>query len=406
MLSKIRLIRFISSSFVWLLLLLLSTNNSSSIFAYASTSSSSTTTTIDQPLTKIPKSHSNRYYPEGRISSSRKGRSSGPPFWVPSSQINEEGYLDKTYCRIPGEFEVGEDAIQGVHHKSNLNKTPYVRIRQVPGDGNCLFHSVAICLSKVDSKKGSVDYSYIRDAKNSFLYDDLHERALQLRQHAVDYLTEARPNQKLYVMGKEYLRAKDLLEVAVQPFDCTVEEYCICMRKEKYWGGGPEVVALCNLMKRPIHLYELYAPKKGNDFRLRRMACFGSPKFDKNEALHILSADSRFPDVTPGKQEARGNHFLAIFPEEEVEALSRRKKKRKILRGGGVNNNNNKEGIINPSRQDKVSTATTAAPSSSSSSSSSSDKIISSWYKLSDKVQTIQQTMVSKLLTKLGVGID
>ena len=38
-------------------------------------------------------------------------------------------------------------------------------------------------------------------------------------------------------------------------------------------------------------------------------------KIDQKEALHILSTDSRFPDVTPGKQLAMGNHFMSLFPE-------------------------------------------------------------------------------------------
>ena len=44
------------------------------------------------------------------------------------------------------------------------------------------------------------------------------------------------------------------------------------------------------------------------------MACFGSPKFDRKEPLHILSADSRFPDIEPKRIRRVGNHFLALFP--------------------------------------------------------------------------------------------
>lgn len=44
------------------------------------------------------------------------------------------------------------------------------------------------------------------------------------------------------------------------------------------------------------------------------MACFGSPKYDRKEPLHILSADSRFPDVEPKRIRRVGNHFLALFP--------------------------------------------------------------------------------------------
>ena len=44
------------------------------------------------------------------------------------------------------------------------------------------------------------------------------------------------------------------------------------------------------------------------------MACFGSPRYDRREPLHILSADSRFPDVEPKRIRRVGNHFLALFP--------------------------------------------------------------------------------------------
>ena len=171
------------------------------------------------------------------------------------------------------------------------------------------------------------------------------------------------------------------------------------MRKPSEWGGGPEIVVLANVLRRPIHVYELQACTADDDdkvdgdvdatangersggitggssitrrpswlnggsnsngggllrramnlrhgcsttaitarggafasssgtgvqgevavapsgWRLRRIACFGSPKFDRaNTAVHILSADSRFPDLKPGDQLPNGNHFLALFP--------------------------------------------------------------------------------------------
>jgi len=125
------------------------------------------------------------------------------------------------------------------------------------------------------------------------------------------------------------------VEAAAAQYNITGEEYCGLMRKESYWGGGPEIVALCNVLRRPIHVYELTSSvvsgsgvdSDGNsdgsnnggfegkkEFELRRMACFGSPKFDRREPLHILSADSRFPDIAPGRQLRSGNHFLALFP--------------------------------------------------------------------------------------------
>ncbi len=151
-------------------------------------------------------------------------------------------------------------------------------------------------------------------------------------------------------------------------------EYCELMAKDAYWGGGPEIVALCNVLKRPIHVYELvdarrvgveaeetlsveetcekvtgdnlscvhcgggttaiqhdmmhderntvpthsrqtrHKPAINRVFYLRRMAAFGSPKFDDKEPLNILSADSRFPDLDPRYALDNGNHFLAMFP--------------------------------------------------------------------------------------------
>eukprot|EP00546_Thalassionema_frauenfeldii_P004840 CAMPEP_0178925422 /NCGR_PEP_ID=MMETSP0786-20121207/17903_1 /TAXON_ID=186022 /ORGANISM="Thalassionema frauenfeldii, Strain CCMP 1798" /LENGTH=91 /DNA_ID=CAMNT_0020600301 /DNA_START=93 /DNA_END=364 /DNA_ORIENTATION=+ len=42
----------------------------------------------------------------------------GVKLWNPSSQIDEDGFLSKTYRRLPSELEVGRDAIEGIHHKS------------------------------------------------------------------------------------------------------------------------------------------------------------------------------------------------------------------------------------------------------------------------------------------------
>jgi hypothetical protein len=192
-----------------------------------------------------------------------------------------------------------------------------VKIRQVPGDGNCLFHSLSVCLAKVEN--GS-----------HFCFDNLKQLQIMstsLRERAVDFLS-SNPRRMLFLQGKEYLRAKDLVEAAASQYSVSGQEYCDTMRQNSYWGGGPEIVALCNLLQRPIHVYELTSQDR--QFRLRRMACFGSPKFDRREALHVLSADSRFPDVHPGKHLEIGNHFLAIFPQ------SIPRMKRRTMRGGGL----------------------------------------------------------------------
>jgi hypothetical protein len=63
------------------------------------------------------------------------------------------------------------------------------------------------------------------------------------------------------------------------------------MRNDYFLGGGPEIVALVNVLRRPSQVYELWCkrPKRFAIWR-RRMACYGSLNFDRREPLHILSA--------------------------------------------------------------------------------------------------------------------
>eukprot|EP00565_Helicotheca_tamesis_P003256 CAMPEP_0185727904 /NCGR_PEP_ID=MMETSP1171-20130828/3448_1 /TAXON_ID=374046 /ORGANISM="Helicotheca tamensis, Strain CCMP826" /LENGTH=328 /DNA_ID=CAMNT_0028396549 /DNA_START=228 /DNA_END=1212 /DNA_ORIENTATION=- len=261
----------------------------------------------------------------------------------PVKKIDDDGFLTETYRCLPGDWEI-EANIGGKHGPrsrrfAKLSTLP-VSVRQVPGDGNCLFHSISagLCLALNGT------HVCMRDITS------LRSNSAWLRQSAVDCLSR-NPRRLLFLQGNEYLRAKDLVDAAAAQYDMTGEKYCDLMRKDSYWGGGPEIVALCNVLKRPIHVYELTAvseeairsddnPKMSSSegqstartatqFRLRRMACFGSPKFDRKEPLHILSADSRFPDVAPGRQMTSGNHFLAMFP------LTKSAQKSAVVRGGG-----------------------------------------------------------------------
>ena len=310
-------------------------------------------------------------------------RSTRPPFisnrilddetpWNHSPRIDTNGFLTDTYTRIIGEWEKNTN-IGGKYgprsgHTKQLESIP-VTVRQVPGDGNCLFHSLSVVLSFVENGR---HLNWKGTAENSL--DDrmrMYDRSELLRQQAVDMLSEdectvkgstqhflgfpRRRPRLLFLQGNEYLHRRELLQIASSQYDISGEEYCGCMRKDGYWGGGPEIVALCNVLRRPIHVYELidikpsprqnrktikYSNKmepisrqKGHswwkdneesnrhrtfpskpEFRLRRMACFGSPKFDDKEAIHILSTDCRFPDIRPGQQSSTGNHFMAVFP--------------------------------------------------------------------------------------------
>mmetsp|Transcript_3877 Transcript_3877/g.8669 ORF Transcript_3877/g.8669 Transcript_3877/m.8669 type:complete len:440 (+) Transcript_3877:111-1430(+) len=271
------------------------------------------------------------------LSSPAQSHASYHPPWNPSPKIDPSGFLSENYTRLPGEWEPlanirGKHGPRNVHRYEQLLEKP-MQIRQVPGDGNCLFHSIAACL-----------HYELNDGRCHLPMDSydcigkLRVKSLELRNNAVDVLQNVERNgrRKLFLQGEEYLEAHELLGAAAAQFDLEGEEYCELMRKESYWGGGPEIVALCNYLQRPIHIYELMPAdeasnnqandnnsnnqgcnnmkKTSTQFTLRRMACFGSPKFDRREPLHILSADSRFPDIEPRRIRKVGNHFLALFP--------------------------------------------------------------------------------------------
>lgn len=298
-----------------------------------------------------------------RVAASFGDRGHFPP-WNPSPNIDKDGFLVPTYDRMPGDWE--EDV--KLRKKDRINgQNARAVIRQVPGDGNCLFHSISVAWAH------ATNGTHL-EMRSPETMEWLYRHSAKLRQLAVDCLEEQR--KLLFLQGHEYLKATDLVEAAAAQYGISGSEYCDLMRQESYWGGGPEIVALCNVLQRPIHVYELHVPEEdeaqgrekrrfisqnrigckssSSSFVLRRMACFGSPKFDRAPALHILSADSRFPDVRPGEQLESGNHFLAIFPEQKRTFKPEEGKKQRI-RGGGNEDNRNKalerDGLQSPSSE-------------------------------------------------------
>ena len=304
-----------------------------------------------------------------RVAASFGDRGHFPP-WNPSPNIDEDGFLVPTYNRMSGEWEKEVK----LRKKDRINRQNSLAvIRQVPGDGNCLFHSISVAWAH------ATNGTHL-EMRSPETMEWLYRHSAKLRQLAVDCLEEQR--KLLFLQGHEYLKATDLVEAAAGQYGITGSEYCDLMRQESYWGGGPEIVALCNVLQRPIHVYELHVPEddendedpsqsrdrskfryqhrmgcksSSSSFVLRRMACFGSPKFDRAPALHILSADSRFPDVRPGEQLESGNHFLAIFP-EQTKSFKPEEEKKQRIRGGG-NERNKSLG-----QEEKLSPSTTESP--------------------------------------------
>ncbi|CAM9208562.1 unnamed protein product [Discosporangium mesarthrocarpum] len=182
-----------------------------------------------------------------------------------------------------------------------------MRARQVPADGNALFHSLSAAHEFYETgEHPSVDLEVINPKAQAF------------RQSAVDYLkSQYDANKEVYVEGRT-MSARELVGLIAEKSDMRSDEYLRAMRSDSMWGGGPEIVAMTSVLQRPIHVYELAST--GLRFGVRRMATFGSPLYDsKGKPLHLLSTYSQFPDTQPSKtQTDQGNHFVPLFPEEDM----------------------------------------------------------------------------------------
>lgn len=219
----------------------------------------------------------------------------GLNFNSPYAQVEEKNIgkvvpLSDNPCFLPSEYEVkGEENMR-------------FNVRQVPGDGGCLFHSLAVCMK------------FQRDKDHPPFFDlDLRELSDKLRKTSVKVLRS--PTLCLAMESGEEITSSELLKMVAANYNITETEYLQQMLIPNTWGGGPEIVALSNHFKRPIHVYELHTQGTiRKHFQLKICAKFGSPAFDTKSPLNILCADGRFPNIAPGFQKDIGDHFLALFP--------------------------------------------------------------------------------------------
>jgi len=126
------------------------------------------------------------------------------PPWNPSPSIDEMGFLMGQYTRVPGEWE-SEVKIRRKHIKG-LQKP--AMIRQVPGDGNCLFHSISMCYAHA-ANGTHVD---LRDPEN---LEWLYENSACLREKAVNCLEKQK---LLFLQGSERVTSENLVQAASQQY--------------------------------------------------------------------------------------------------------------------------------------------------------------------------------------------
>jgi hypothetical protein len=129
------------------------------------------------------------------------------PAWNHSAQIDSQGFLSCPYKLHPGSWE--HSARIGGKYGPNSPLTPQLKdktvtIRQVPGDGNCLFHSLSTALCWVEEgvhldydqgyqssttmRKGKRHCSKYGEEGRECPSLELKDRSKILRQIAVDVL--------------------------------------------------------------------------------------------------------------------------------------------------------------------------------------------------------------------------
>ena len=301
----------------------------------------------------IPRSTNTRQYSHlsstssSSTSKTNNNHNNHNPPWNKSTNINKDGFLTKYYKRIQGDWEIesnhnnnnnnnDDDNTDNDNQHNYINLGKYTKIikdvndrvliRQVPGDGNCLFHSITVSLGFIcnsthidmvgsgssssssssssisSSSSKSSSSSSIRIQHNHQYQHDIHhlyQHSQYLRQKAVDILS-SNPRRLLFLQGNEYLRARDLVNAAAAQYNLSGEEYCDLMRKESYWGGGPEIVALCNYLKRPIHVYELCSISDNDDTTSSSTSSSENDDFERIEEDNII--------MEGGNGNNNGNH--------------------------------------------------------------------------------------------------
>lgn len=179
------------------------------------------------------------------------------------------------------------------------DKAQRFAVRQVPGDGGCLFHAISACL-------------YFRHLGRHVAFDGkLRQLSNELRNLSVAVLES---DDWLFVMDDQPVRSSALVDFVAQHYNLSRQEYCDRMRSPSAWGGGPEIVALANHFRCPIHVFGLCPAGFSNrSFRFELIARFGNPLFAAEEPICLLNVDGRFPDLPAGDVQPP-DHFLALFP--------------------------------------------------------------------------------------------
>jgi hypothetical protein len=194
--------------------------------------------------------------------------------WKSSFAVLLVSFLQLSRCSI--NFD-GNSFADKLFHVQDDNSTLW-KLRNVPGDGSCLFHSLSswVC--------------FIINGQHKY-FDDQHREASSLLRHlSVEMLENSHD---LFLENDECIKSSDLVEMVSAFYNMTAQEYLQNMRLPKTWGGGPEIVAISNYFRCPINVYELAQNYSSSSPHLRKSAQFGEKYCNSSGCFHILCVDGR-----------------------------------------------------------------------------------------------------------------
>jgi hypothetical protein len=184
-------------------------------------------------------------------------------------------------------------------------------LRNVPGDGDCMFLAVALATQL----SMGLDHSVTGE-------DDL-PRLESMAQETRNVVSRVLQSSGSLVIDKDQppVSARALLASAVAKEDTTTEDYLERLetigRLGGMYGGGPELAVLSNILRRPISIFELASDDllTEKECRIERQGtfgCFDDPLPEDSAIpfswhLHILVVD-----VSPHEK-----HACVLLPEPE-----------------------------------------------------------------------------------------
>jgi hypothetical protein len=237
---------------------------------------------------------------------------------IVQSHLTSIAALEKDNWFIPGCFHLlllhDPNKNNDTQLSSSSSVVP-VRIRQVQGNGSCLFQAIA----------AGILFDEINNVQLLQQSKVVHY-SLTLRELAVNTLRDGIDNNTSIITtnGGTITTVQSLVSNAASLYGMTCNNYLSEMQQVNVWGGGPEIVALAHYLQRQIVVLETYSgftsssddeQQQHDVIYLKEMTRFGPPT--SLNPIFILAASERFPKDYGN---AKYNHYLAVFPTYELKA--------------------------------------------------------------------------------------